>query len=67
MFQDPFFRTTLIEGDDKKWYVVEPRESVPDLIQLDAEFHELQGRRYVITILTDGEKDPMVYGFQTDG
>ena len=60
----PLFRTTLIEGDDKKWYVVEPRESVPDLIQLDAEFHELQGRRYVITILTDGEKDPMVMGFK---
>ena len=46
----PLFRTTLIESDDKKWYVVELCESVPDLIQLDAEFHELQGRRNVITI-----------------
>ena len=26
------FRTTLIEGDDRKWYVVELSESVPDLI-----------------------------------
>jgi len=33
-------------------------------IQLDAEFHELQGRRNVITILTGGEKDPMVMGFK---
>jgi hypothetical protein len=28
----PLFRTTLIEGDDRKWYVVERCESVPDLI-----------------------------------
>ena len=33
-------------------------------IQLDAEFHELQGRRNVITILTGGEKNPIVMGFK---
>lgn len=45
----PLYRTTLIEGNDKTWYVVELCERVADLIQLDAEFHELQGKRNVIT------------------
>ena len=31
---------------------------------MDAEFHELSGKRNVVTILTDGEKDPMVMGFK---
>ena len=59
----PLYRTTLIE-DNRKWYVVELCERVSELIQLDAEFHEMQGKRNVITILTDGEKDPMVMGFK---
>ena len=73
-FQDPslvkpdlpswFCRTTRVEGDDRKWYVVELCERLDGLIQLDAEFHELSGKRNVVTILTDGEKDPMVMGFK---
>eukprot|EP00435_Cladocopium_sp_Y103_P044674 s1582_g12.t1 len=59
-----FCRTTLIQKDDKKWYVVELCERLDGLIQLDAEFYELKGKRNVVTILTDGEKDPMVMGFK---
>ena len=63
-----FFRTTLIEGNDKKWYVTELCEKLEDLIQLDAGFHGLQGRRNVITFISDAEKDPRVLGFTlTDG
>ena len=59
-----FCRTTLVEGDDKRWYVVELCERLDGLIQLDSEFYELQGKRNILTILTDGEKDPMVMGFK---
>ena len=55
-----FCRTTLIEGDDKKWYVVELCERLDGLIQYDAEFYEMSCKRNIITILTDGEKDPLV-------
>ena len=72
-YQDPtlvkpdlpgYGRTTLIEGNDHKWYVVELCERLDGLIQLDAEFHELTGKRNVVTILTDGEKDPLVMGLR---
>ena len=59
----PVFSTTLVEGHDKTWYVVEFCESAAGLIQLDAEFYDLKGKRKVITILTDAEKDPLVMGF----
>ena len=37
-------------------------------MQLDAGFHGLEGRRNVITFITDAEKDPLVLGFAlTDG
>eukprot|EP00435_Cladocopium_sp_Y103_P024696 s2951_g6.t1 len=63
-----FYRTTLIEGDDRKWYVTELCEQLEALIQLDAEFHGLKGKRNVITFITDAEKDPRVMGFAlTDG
>ena len=72
-FQDPsmvkpdmpgrFFRTTLVQGRDSKWYVLELCEQLDGLVQLDAEFHEMHGRRNVITFVTDSEKDPMVLGF----
>ena len=63
-----FFRTTLIEGSDKKWYVTELCEQLEQLVQLDAGFHGLEGRRNVITFITDAEKDPLVLGFAlTDG
>ena len=58
-----YCRTTLVEDDQKRWHVVELCERLDGLIQLDAEFHEFKGRRNVLTILTDGEKDPMVMGF----
>ena len=73
-FQDPtmakpdipgrFCRTTLVEAEGGKWFVVELCERLDELIQLDAEFHELQGKRNIITILTDGERDPGVMGFR---
>ena len=46
-----------------QWQVVELCERWDWLIQLDAEFYELPGKRNIITILTDGEKDPIVMGF----
>jgi hypothetical protein len=45
-----FCRTTLIEGNDKKWYVVELCERLDGLIQYDAEFYEMSGKRNIITI-----------------
>ena len=33
------------------------------LVQLDSGFHEMKGRRNVITFITDSEKDPRVLGF----
>lgn len=58
------YRTTLVEGNDKKWYsLLEPCERMDELIQLDAEFHEFQGERNVITIITDAEKNSKLMGF----
>ena len=34
-----------------------------ELVQLDSSFHEMQGKRNVITFITDSEKDPRVLGF----
>lgn len=75
-FQDPtlmrpdlhgrLYRTTLAQGNDKKWYVLELCERMDELVQLDASFHEFQGERNVITmviIITDGEKDAKLMGF----
>ena len=71
-FQDPllvkpdlpedFYRTTLVQ-DGGKWYVMELCERLDGLIQLDSEFHAMQGNRNIITFITDTEKDPMVLGF----
>ena len=52
-----------MQGRDSKWYVLELCEQLDGLVQLDAEFHEMHGRRNVITFVTDSEKDPMVLGF----
>ena len=62
--QGPLYRTTLVEGDDHFWYVMELCERVADLVQLDADFNDLKAKRNVITILTDGEKDPLAMGFK---
>ena len=32
-------------------------------MQLDSEFHEMRGRRNVITFISDSEKDPRALGF----
>ena len=58
-----FYRTTLVEGNNKKWYVMELCEQLEGLVQLDSQFHELHGRRNVITFITESEKDPRVMGF----
>ena len=72
-FQDPSLvrpglaghlcRTTLVEGDDQKWYVLELCERLDGLVQYDAEFHDMNGKRNVITIITNGEQDPRQMGF----
>ena len=61
-----FYRTTLIEGNDKRWYVTELCEQLEGLVQLDAEFHGFRGKRNVITFITSAEKDPLVLGFSLD-
>ena len=43
--------------------VIELCERLDGLVQLDSEFHELNGNRNVITFITDSEKDPRVLGF----
>ena len=58
-----FYRTTLVEGNDRKWYVTELCEQLEGLIQLEAEFYGFRGKRDVITFITDAEKDPVVLGF----
>ena len=58
-----FCRTTLVQGDDKKWYVLELCERLDGLVQLDTEFHGMHGNRNVVTVITDGDKDPRVMGF----
>ena len=58
-----FYRTTLVEANNKKWYVMELCEQLEGLVQLDSQFHELHGRRNVITFITESEKDPRVMGF----
>ena len=40
-----FFRTTLVEGNYKKWYVMELCERLSGLVQLDAQFYGMPGRR----------------------
>ena len=43
--------------------MIELCERLDGLVQLDSEFHELNGNRNVITFITDSEKDPKVLGF----
>ena len=42
-----FCRTTLVQVD-AKWFVIELCERLDGLVQLDSEFHELNGNRNVI-------------------
>ena len=51
----------------KKWYVLELCERLDGLVQYDAEFHDMNGKRNVITIITNGEQDPRQMGFHDGG
>ena len=72
-FQDPTlarpsmsgrkFRTTLLR-DAGEWYVLELCEPLETLIDPSAEIYGYEGSRDLITIITDGEKDPLVMGFK---
>eukprot|EP00435_Cladocopium_sp_Y103_P016694 s2953_g4.t1 len=62
--QGPQNRTTLVKGDDGRWQILELNEPLRLLIQADAKFHELQGNRSTITIVTPGERDPAMMGFK---
>ena len=62
--QGPQHRTTLVKGDNGKWQILELNEPLRLLVSLDAKFHELQGNRSTITLITPGEKDPYIMGFK---
>ena len=61
--QGPQHRTTLVKNDNSKWCLLELNEPLSMLVQLDAPFHELEGQRSIITIVTTGEKHPDLMGF----
>ena len=61
--QGPQHRTTLVKDDNSKWCLLELNEPLSMLVQLDAPFHELEGQRSIITIVTTGEKHPDLMGF----
>ena len=75
-FQDPTLvrpqmsgnlaRTTLLR-DYGEWYVLELCEPLDSLIDLSAEFYGYEGALDIITIITRGEKDPLVMGFKLLG
>ena len=52
-------------GDD--WYVLELCEVLESIIDVGAPFYELEGRRGVITTMTDAEKGSLVMDFAFDG
>lgn len=72
-FQDPTlvrpdihgqkFRTTLVQGDDKRWYVLELNEPLEEMSRYSAQFYGFTDKRNVITFVTDAEKDPSALGF----
>ena len=62
--QGPQHRTTLVKGDNGKWQILELNEPLRLLVSLDAKFHDLQGNRSTITLVTPGEKDPYMMGFK---
>lgn len=44
------FRTTLVEGSDKQWYVLELCEPLAELIHYSAKFHGFEGNRNILTL-----------------
>lgn len=51
-----------MEGNNKKWYVMELCERLSGLVQLDAQFYDMPKYTNIITFITDMEKDPRVMG-----
>ena len=62
--QGPQYRTTLAKGDDGAWYILEFSESLGMIVHLNACFHEMEGNRSIITLVTEGEKLPGMMGFR---
>ena len=58
----PFYRKTLVEADGK-WFVMALCGRLDGLVQLDSGFHQMHGKRNVITFIIDSEKSPRVLGF----
>ena len=64
-FQDPTlafpalqgaqYRTTLVKGDDSKWYILELNEPLRAIVQMDCKFYDMEGMRSTITVVTEGE------------
>ena len=65
--QGPQCRTTIASGDDGCWYILELNEPLRGIIQPDSKFHDMDGMRSVITIVTEGEKWPDSMGFRFEG
>eukprot|EP00435_Cladocopium_sp_Y103_P022455 s491_g5.t1 len=65
----PQCRTTLVKLDDGSWCILELNEPLRSIIQLDSKFHDMDGMRSVITLVTEGEKPPglMGFAFEEDG
>lgn len=65
----PQCRTTLAEGDDGAWYILELNEPLAMIVQLDAKFHDMEGSRSIITLVTEGEKQLglLSFRFEEDG
>ena len=75
-FQDPTLvrpqmsgnlaRTTLLR-DHGEWYVLELCEPLEGLIDLGADVYGYDGPRDLLTIITEGGKDPVLMGFKLLG
>ena len=75
-FQDPTLvrprmsgnlaKTTLLR-DHGEWYVLELCEPLEGLIDLGADVYGYDGPRDLLTIITEGENDPVLMGFKLQG
>ena len=59
-------RTTLLR-DHGEWFVLELCEPLESLLDPSAEFYGYEGSRDTLTIITEGEKDPVVMDFKLLG
>ena len=65
--QGPQCRTTLVKGDDNAWHMIELNEPLRAIIHPDSKFHDMDGMRSVVTVVTEGEKLPALMGFKFEG